>query len=317
VVSSLGLLLSEVPASQSQRAVERTDRGDWSAADQEARAAADHDPAIASYAMVAGLTASRAGDHAAAARYFQRVADDTDLPEAWVNLAAEQMTLSLPDTAKTSLDRAYRLGQQRSNLAMAVGDLALRAGDDELALDAFTVVLRRQPMLAGDPWWFGTPQRSDAYGRVGALLLGSSPPGVEWRLRMVIGDTDIAHRVAASQPDAAFLQVVIDAWGDQAPAIDTLVKDCYQSALDPNRLNLCANVAAHLDHQGWLDDMRRMLEVLGPGQSNEAGAVEISDNPAATDRLAGRTIPFWGVFTYRRPVPRNLIVPGVAQLILR
>jgi hypothetical protein len=110
---------------------------------------------------------------------------------------------------------------------------------------------------------------------------------------------------------------VIDAWNDQEPAVEALVKDCYTSALDANRLNLCAKVAAHVNREPWLADLRDMLEVLGPDRSNEAGLVIISNAPAANERLAGPTVPFWGVFTYRRPVPRNLLVPGVATLILR
>jgi hypothetical protein len=200
---------------------------------------------------------------------------------------------------------------------MAVGDLALRAGDEQLAVDAFTVVLEREPTLAGSRWWYSTPERANAYGRVGARLLGSAPAGVEWRLRMAIGDIESAHSVARGEADAAFLALVIDAWDDQEPAIESLVGECYGSPLDATRLVLCAQVAAHLDQPPWATDMRDMLEVLGPDRSNDAGEVVISEAPGPGDRLAGPTVPFWGVFTYRRPVPRNLIVPGVAQLVLR
>jgi hypothetical protein len=63
--------------------------------------------------------------------------------------------------------------------------------------------------------------------------------------------------------------------------------------------------------------MRTLLDSLGAGAANSGGIAVISDAPSEFDVLTGQTIPFWGVFSYRRPVPGDMIVPGVAHLVLR
>jgi hypothetical protein len=317
IAVSVGLLVNEVPASSSQQAVELADRGDWAAADAKARAAADVDPQIGSYSMVAGLTSVRAGDHLAAAGYFRSVAIATDLPEAWLDLAAEQLALGHQREAVTSLERAFRLGQQRPGVSMSVGALALRAGDNHLAVDGFTSLLARQPTAAADPWWSEQPERLAARDAAIARIHAAASGSVRWRVAMAMGESAVAHAIAATDQDAAFNALVIDAWDESKPAVEELAAECYASPMNPTRLTLCANVAARLRQQPWVDEMRDLLEVLQPDLSNGAGVIAIVDTPTVSDRLAGPTVPFWGVFTYRRPVPRNLIVPGVATLRLQ
>ena len=161
-VSVAGLLYQEIPAQHHANAVDRANLGDWASADASARQAAAEDPAVSPYLFTAGLTSARAGDHAAAAAYFAEVAQRDDFPEAWLNLAAEQAALGDRDGAIASIREAMRLGRQRPSIAMPAGDLALRLGATELAVDAFAAALVLNPSLAGDPWWTSQPDRTAA-----------------------------------------------------------------------------------------------------------------------------------------------------------
>ena len=312
-----GLLLQEIPAMTAARSVQLADAGDWAAADGPARDAASMDPEISSYVLTAGLTAARGGDHSSAAADFRRVAERDDLPEAWVNLAAEQLDLGASAEARKSIESAFRLGRQRPAIAVAVADLAIRLGVHDLAVDAVVAALRANPTLAADPWWGENAARMAVIDEASARLEASGPVDLRWQLALVRGDVAAAHTLAAGTANATFDALVIDAWADQEPAIELFSTACYGSPLDGTALTWCARVASHLSQSFWLADMRTLLEDLAPGYSDDAGEVYVDMNPNASARLGGGLQPIWGVFAYRRPVPHDLLVPGVAHLVLR
>ena len=310
------LLLAEIPALRNERAVQLANDGHWADAAAPARDAAAADPAIGSYALTAGLTAARAGDNAAALDLFRQVADQDDLPEAWIDLAAEQLALGRDADARASLDRAFRLGRQRTGTSLAIADLALRAGYQELAATAASVVLQQQPLLAADAWWSATPERAALLNGVSSGLARQAADSVKWQLAMASGDAATARAVTANLADEAFYGQVIDAWSGNEAVIEPFRATCYASAGDVDRLIWCAKVASHT-HGTWGEDMRTLLDSLGSGASNLGGIALITDAPTEFDVLTGGTIAYWGVFTYRRPVPGDMIVPGVAHLVLR
>ncbi|MCI0583587.1 MAG: O-antigen ligase family protein, partial [Chloroflexi bacterium] len=172
------LALQEVPALQAGQAVELADRGDWESADDLARRAAAAEPDIGSYAMTAGLTAARAGDHAAALVWFERVARRDDLPEAWLNLAAEQAELGDVPTALESLRATARLGRQRPAVAMATAELALRLGVRDLAVEMIASAIERSPTIAADPWWDADAGRAAALAEAVEIVMTTTDPSL-------------------------------------------------------------------------------------------------------------------------------------------
>jgi O-antigen ligase len=312
-IALAGLLAQELPASQSFDAATLADRGDWAAADPLARAAADAEPAITAYSMTAGLTASRAGDHAAAEAYFVRVARHDDLPEAWLDLAAEQLALGNSGDAASSLEAALRLGRQRPGVAVGVADVALRIGAPALATDALAAAIASNPTIAADPWWSADPDRAAVLIESAERVIAAGAGPLPWTTALMMGDSARASGLAAADPDARDDALIIDAWRGNRTAAADLYAACQASPLDTNALTWCARVAGHLGDSERATQLRAQLEVLGPALSVNAGQLRVDPTGAAAD---GRLAIFWGTFTYRRPTPRDLLVPGVAHLIL-
>ncbi len=138
----VGFGLSERTASTHAGAVAAYDEGVWAEADILAQEAVVEDPAWPPYQFTEGLTAAAAGEHQRAADAFRRAAEADDLPEAWLDLAAEEALLGNGDAAREALDHAVRLGLQRPALAMAIGELAARLGNTDLAASAFAAAMR-------------------------------------------------------------------------------------------------------------------------------------------------------------------------------
>ena len=112
----VGLVASQIPAAHESNAVDLANTGQWPQADAEATTAITEDPAWSPYALTEGLTAANVGDHARAAAAFRRVATTDDLPEAWVDLAAEDAILG------DACGGAGRARSGRSTWSPAIGD---------------------------------------------------------------------------------------------------------------------------------------------------------------------------------------------------
>ena len=313
LVAVAGLLWQEVAASQNDAAVSRANVGDWSGADAPARAAAAADPAISPYLLTAGLTASRSGDHAAAAAYFAVVAARDDLPEAWLDLAAEQAALAQTPDALRSIASALRLGIQRPAVAMPAGDLALRLGDEHLAARAFIGALSTTPSLAADPWWAADKGRARILPKIVESILGSTLP-LRWEVALMVGDRERAASAALDAASSDLGPDVVKAWTGDAAARDRLLGRCAADPLDLGALLWCARLEGQLGHLDRANDLRYLASTLNGG-AYAAGA-ELRVNP---NRVVGRTLEggpaiFWGTYTYRRSTPWDILVPSLIHL---
>ncbi len=186
-----------------------------------------------------GVDRRPGGSYVASAAYFERVATQSDLPEAWLNLAAEQAQLGRSPKAITSLGRALRIGYQRPVVAMPAGDLALRLGRPDIAHVAFVAALLRAPSLAGDPWWATQPDRSDALSRAVAEASEQTSGATRWELLLMAGLTADARAVATNDPTRLFAIPLIDAWEGDRVAGDALVQQCLANPLDLYTLLWC------------------------------------------------------------------------------
>jgi O-antigen ligase len=313
-IALVGLIIQEIPALASTDAVSAADRGDWAYADEPARLAAASDPEIQSYNMTAGLTASHAGDHAAAAAYFEAVLRKTDLPEAWLDLAAEQDAIGRRDDAVASLNQALRLGWERTAIAMAAGDLALRLGEKETSIEALSSALIERPSLAGDPWWGTDPARRGVFAQVVDMAIGKAGPETGWEIALVAGQAPRARQIVATLPGVYFGDV-ISAWSGEAAAANTLFDRCAAQPLDLTLVTWCARVADRDGNVPLTDRFRAMADAVVSGASSLGGELRVNPAPSVAS-IEGDAAFIWGTFTYRRPTPADPLVPTLVHLKL-
>lgn len=304
-----GLIWQELPAIDNDRALALANEGDWLAARAPAASAASSDPAIGSFVFTAALAEAHAGNHAEAARLFRRVAERNDLPEAWVNLAAEDFATGNLAAVKASLAEAMRLGYQRPAIAMPVGELALRMGEEQVAIDAFTAAVVGAPSLLADPWWSGDPARAALRPRVVEAAMTS---GGGWELALMNGDLEAAFALAPDEPTRLF----IAAWAGDDAARAELVAACRARPLNVNQLLLCARAEGRAGNVDAANEFRYIASAQIGGAYSSGAELRV-----ATIALTGRTLEgdpaiFWGTFTYRRPTPWDILVPDLVHLTL-
>ena len=318
VFAIAGLEWSEAQAMTHGRAVAAADAGDWTAADPLARGAANADPGIPPYHLTEGLTAARAGDHARAAEAFQRVVAADDLPEAWLDLAAEQLALGDATSAERSVEEALRLGYQRPAVAMPAGDLALRMGNEALATTAFIAALVNTPSLAGDPWWTSEPARAKLFPSLRITAAEAGGPYAGWQIALetddYLGARSLAERMDPAS--AATAAPIIDAWsGDQA-AFQAVLAQCAAHPLDVTALTWCARLEGHAGNDAEANRFRSWANTI-IGNAYVAGAeLRVNRNAQVGRSDAGNEALFYGYYTYRRPTPWDLLVPDLVHLTL-
>ena len=308
----IGLTVQEAPALLQARATAAADSRDWAAADKPARDAAALDPDVSSYQFTAGLTAAWAGDHAASVRYFERVVAQNDLPEAWLNLAAGQAQIGDTEGALDSLRSALRLGYQRPAIAMPAGDLALRLGNSDLAVDAFTAALLVSGSLAGDLWWQADEQRLDALDTV--LSGAEISTRASWELALAAGRRDLAV-IWAGDP-AGIPGLIVGSWfGDPAPT-NAFALRCDASPLDAGLLGWCARLASRRGDVAAAASFQERAVLMNPGAGFFTAELRVSPQGMVGRQLPGSPADLWATYTYRRPAPWDVLVPSLVHLRL-
>lgn len=317
-LASAGLLWTERAASLHADAVAAYNDGNWAAADRLATAAVAAEPVWSPYQFTMGLTAAAVGDHERAAEAFARVATTDDLPEAWLDLAAEQAQLGDETAAHDSLSKAARLGLQRAGTAMAIGDLADRLGETELAVEAFAAAVSQVPSLAGDPWWQADPARASQFEMIVDAAIALAP-GDGWQIALMAGDTERARSLAPPPtvgPDPFAANDVIDAWLGDASAYARVRQSARTHPLDA-AVGWSARLAAR---SGDRDTANRYLESGFVGNSVAAlvsTEMRVSDRVLLGRTIAGSLADFWGTYTFRRPLPWNMLVPSLVELAVQ
>jgi O-antigen ligase len=306
----------ELPAMDEANAVQLANAGDWAAAAAPARIAAAGDPRIGSYLFTAGLTAAHVGDHVAAARYFAEVTAENDVPEAWLDLAAEQVALGDRTSAASSLEAALRLGRQRPGVAIPIGDLALRIGQDELALEAFTAAVINVPSFLADPWWTLDPTRIAARDEVAARAMAATTADTQWEIALMTGDVANARTLAATPGLDPSTIDFVDAWTGDEAAFERLITRCQRDSLQLQPLFWCARIEGRRGDVDRANDYRYLANSINGGSYRNGAEIRV-----ATESLVGRSSEgnlaiFWGTYTYRRPTPWDVLVPSLVHLTL-
>jgi hypothetical protein len=83
--------------------------------------------------------------------------------------------------------------------------------------------------------------------------------------------------------------------------------------LNAGLLQLCARVQARLGNPGRADELRYLTNA-GPGGGAE---LRIATQPTVGRSLEGSLSTFWGVYSYRRWQPWDMLVPSLLHLEYR
>jgi O-antigen ligase len=312
-----GLALLEMPVRDFDRAVGSANQGSWAEALAPARAAAAADPNISPYNLAAGLAAARAGDDAGAAAYFERVTNQDDVPEAWLDLAAEQALLGRHDDAAGSLTRAMRLGLQRVEVALPAGDLAMRLGRVDLAIEAFADSVDQNPTLAGDPWWQADAARAAIFPEVLKRALGNAGIDGQWVIELMAGDLDSAATLAATSSDPRGNGRIVAAWRGDPSALQGLMDHCSAEPLDTRGLAWCARLEDRAGDHVSADRYRSEAEADDAGSSSSSLTLRVTGGDSGHPHIAPTGAFWWAIYTYRRLAPEDLLVPSLIHVELK
>ena len=318
IAAGVGLEWAELHAATHARAVALANQGDWEAAAPLAAQTAAQDPAWPPYQLTEGLAAARAGDHARAAEAFRRVVAADDLPEAWLDLAAEEASLGDVAGARGAIVRALRLGYQRPALAMPAGDLALRLGDAALAREAFVSALVVAPSLAGDPWWSLEPARDALFPTVREKAIERAGASGGWQIALVAGGPERARSLAAQQDAAAAARDahIIAAWSGDASALTAVLDACAANPLDLTAVSWCARLEGRAGDVAAANRYRAWAHTVLGGSYVLAAELRVRSDDQVGRSDAGNPAIFYGHYTYRQPTPWDLLVPGLVHLTL-
>jgi O-antigen ligase len=317
-VAVVALVLQEFPAGLNQGAVAAANANRWSDALALANDAVRRDADMHSFEMTAGLAAAHVGDLPEAAAAFRVVAERDDLPEAWLDLAAIEARLGKTGDASNSLARAMRLGQQRVAVAMAAGDLYMQLGQRDRAVTTFRGALELRPSLGGDPWWNESVERSGVFRDALRMASSALGPDGRWELALETRDSAATLAAASSASNPQLSRDVTLAWGGDHMVADRLFRSCRNRPADLGPLLWCRRVALRLADNAEAAVFGGLAEGVSPGSTENGAELRVRGGTGSPDEGATTTTAlFWGTYTYRRPAPADLLVPGLVHLVLR
>gem|GEM_PF-1457458 len=284
--------------------------GEWVMADQLARQAREVDPARPEYQLLEGLTAAHNGDDARALADLSAFAEFSDTPEAWIDVAALKIRAGDLAGARKTLANASRLGLQHPALAVAISDLALRAGDSATALAAASAAVAVTPSLIADPWWSGTEARATAYADLRVRSLELASPDARWEIELMSGGLQDSTSAAQSASDPSPAQELIKAWGGETQAADGVFARCNADPLN-GPTGWCARVAAHIGDLTLALRYAR-LGVLVHLDPDTTGELSVYSELLCRSSAGGISSKAGG--SWRQPVLWDILVPGVLRV---
>ncbi len=305
---------SESVAVTQAQAVNAANTENWDAALTLARQAATADPSMTPYQFTLGLAAAATGDLVLARDALDRAAVTSDFPEAWLDLAAVQVRLGDRASAGQSLAQAMRLGWQQAQVTVPAAALYAELGDHANAVTAVEYAFLLIPELAADPYWTSTPDLQSAATEAVDRVAAMTTSGVAYRVLLAAGRTADALRLAAAPgTDPQIARLYVHAWLGDSTALKALETDALDDPSSP-AFEL-AEIAA--ERAGDQSTARR-LEAIAIQGVPPAGPpkflVGVATGCGACPQVTGAAATSWSVFTYRRPVPDDLLVLDLPRL---
>jgi O-antigen ligase/tetratricopeptide (TPR) repeat protein len=295
-------------------AVEDINRGDFPAGLRHARDAAAADPDLPPYRVTFGLAALAAGEWGAAADSYRAAAEVDDLPQSWLGLAVAESEMGA-DHAKVvaSLERAMRLGVQQPALAYAVGVLYDRLGMTSHADEAYVAALGSVPALAGEPSWTADKAAAERFATILDQAIERYPEQ-GWEIALMAGDVPRALSLIPPDPALDLMRTIATAWDGDEEAAAVLFDQADSLIMDPFRLQWASRVAARHGDDGVAARYRRILQIAHPGHAMGRD-VRVGPPGLRRDAVAANRTLNYGTYMYRRPTPWDLLPMSLPHLV--
>lgn len=316
LIGSFGWLgWSESQALTAAQASAEGNAGHWTEALATIEDAVRADPAMPPYQFLLGLAAAHTGNMQAARTAFATSAASDDFPEAWLNLADTQLQLGDAAGARVSLVKAMRLGFQQAEVSLPAGVLYLRLGDSADAEAAFADALTVAPGVADDPYWATSPALQEAW--VGAVdrAMTSAPADAAFQIALLAGRS-AAARQAANRLDPSLRSIagtVIGAWNGDRSAFNALAAAARSDPLDYAIAGWCPRIAFHLTNDPRTGSGQKWT-CAGSLHPAQYEVIRVTSLDVPMTALPGANAAYYGLFTYRRPTPDELVVPQLPHL---
>jgi O-antigen ligase len=307
-----GLLYQERSALAHDQAVAYANRDEWQEALPLAREAVRLDPDVPSYQFTLALAEAWTGNEHAAEAALDRVTNTDQMPVAWLDLARLRLDRGDRGGAADALANAMRLGSQQPTVAVNAALMWQELGDRARATSALTDALMRAPTLAGDAFWQEDTKRNPLMFEA-ASEVSRRDPYVAFQVALAVDDLEAARRHARTAGlDQDLAERVIRAWDDQGA-----VEDIYQL---PRERPLTAavewaiTIASRYDDKDALERFRRWAVIIEGPIGNSPGVVRTTMQQEPGRALVDETA-FYGQYTYRRAIPWDHLLPGMARIV--
>ncbi len=248
VVILTGLARIESVAGVADQGVQAANDGDWQAAMDLATEAVEADPGVNIYQFQLGVAAANAGDLELAERSLLASATADDYRYAWLDLAAVRWELGDETGSRQALERAERLGLQRTALAVAAGWLRQQLGDNDAAIEDYAIAVLQLPTLVDDPFWSSPSGPVGGLDRVLEVVRDRASPITMLQIHLILGRLDLAQaeveRLTPSDPE--LYANLIRAWDGDPQAWAALQAVARSRPRDTTPASWCRLVATYL-----------------------------------------------------------------------
>ena len=310
-------LASERSALKLDAAKAALDAGDASSAAALAAEAVTLDPSIPPNQLVLALAAIREGRADVAGPALEAVVGADGLPAAWIDLAWLDAGAGDGNGARAALAEGLRLGRQQPATTLAAGAMLERLGDVATSDQWYATAISQLPRLAADPYWHG-PERAARWAGIEAAAAAALSP--EGRVDMYLSAEDLDRARAAvgdvaDPATATMLGLVVDAWGGDAGARATLDAQAHASPRDVPLLTWSARLADRFGDPHEADVFRFLADMQTLEGGTGGTEVDIVTDVRPPRANAGTTWGPYGIYTYRRPTPGALLLPGMPQIV--
>jgi O-antigen ligase len=311
----VGLARIESVTDVAGRGVAAADTGSWAEAAARFGEAAAADPGVAAYQFELGVSAANAGDLRLAEDSLAKSATADDYTYAWLNLAAVRWKLGDAAEARQALDRAERLGLQRTPVAVAAGWLHQQLGDDQVSLADYAIAIEQTPTLADDPFWSSAAGPPGGATAILDIFDRQAAPGSRLQVDLVLGRLDRAQADLATVRDAdpALYGLILPAWSGDAVAWASLQAEATRRPLDADVVSWARFIASHRRDAGAVQRYGTWLTILNESDSGLPVVARIEVGSA--DPLPPYVLDRYGSL-YRRSVPAAQIVSLLPQVVL-
>ncbi len=315
VVASLAFSSwSESVAATQLQAVNDANAGRWAAALPLARQAAAADPDMTPYQFTLGLAAAANGNLGLAREALDRAATASDFPEAWLDLSAVQLQLGDRAGARASLQQAMRLGWQQAQATVPGAALYARLGDVQDAAAVLVYAFVLIPELPADPYWSSTPQLHTAADLAVDKVVATWDPGIAYRVALAAGRTSEALQLAATLgPAAGSATLYVRAWNGDLSARRELEAEALAAPSSP-AAPLAELAAARAGEQAMTDRLVALAGQTGLPSTHAQLLIHVAQTCGDCPQMPGANATSWSYFTYRRPVPADLLVLDLPRL---